>query len=89
MCTLDKSCKKLNDHPKGECAHCGVSKTGLLDCSRCHLVAYCDRDCQRSHWKAVGGHKLFCVSLIDRDKKATLHIGRKHKIRYIKSHSET
>jgi hypothetical protein len=28
-------------------------------CSRCHLVHYCNRKCQRAHWKA---HKPRCKS---------------------------
>jgi len=36
----------------------------LSACSRCGLVAYCSKDCQRAHWKA--NHKHHCVAKADR-----------------------
>lgn len=42
------------------CAHCGKSSGGgakLQACAGCLEVAYCGRDCQRSHWLL---HKSFC-----------------------------
>jgi len=38
------------------CANCGKIG-GLLLCSRCQEVSYCDRQCQLGHWK---DHKAFC-----------------------------
>lgn len=32
----------------------------LSACSRCRLVAYCSRNCQRDHWKT--NHKQYCIS---------------------------
>ena len=44
------------------CSYCSkaVEKEGdkLLRCSRCLRVAYCNKDCQTSHWK--GEHKHHC-----------------------------
>eukprot|EP00592_Proboscia_alata_P017149 CAMPEP_0194395190 /NCGR_PEP_ID=MMETSP0174-20130528/124281_1 /TAXON_ID=216777 /ORGANISM="Proboscia alata, Strain PI-D3" /LENGTH=607 /DNA_ID=CAMNT_0039191089 /DNA_START=103 /DNA_END=1925 /DNA_ORIENTATION=- len=41
------------------CSYCGDSKPGvpLLHCSACHMVTYCNKLCQKSHWK---GHKPLC-----------------------------
>lgn len=44
------------------CGGCGKSQSAkktLLKCSRCKLVYYCDKKCQKAHWKA--GHKKECV----------------------------
>lgn len=51
--------KKEEDVEVKECANCCANEN-LKSCSRCHLVYYCGKDCQRQHWKAVGGHKNFC-----------------------------
>jgi len=34
------------------------SKQELKRCNRCHLLTYCDQDCQREHWQVV--HKRHC-----------------------------
>jgi len=41
------------------CDYCGDSNPGvpLLSCSACQMVTYCNRSCQKSHWK---GHKPLC-----------------------------
>ena len=36
---------------------------GLMRCSRCKVVQYCSRDCQRSHYKLI--HRGGCQSLSD------------------------
>ena len=46
------SCLKEN-----KCSHCKCTKEGLKKCSKCHLVQYCNTNCQRMHWKT---HKPFC-----------------------------
>lgn len=38
------------------CAACGEER-GVKKCSRCHFDAYCDQECQRSHWFV---HKKYC-----------------------------
>ncbi|KAJ7041998.1 hypothetical protein C8F04DRAFT_1208237 [Mycena alexandri] len=41
-----------------QCAHCQKSSTSDLQlCSRCRLIHYCSRECQRSAWPM---HKLVC-----------------------------
>ena len=42
---------------ENKCSYCNCIKEGLLKCSRCHLVQYCDINCQKKHWKT---HKPFC-----------------------------
>jgi hypothetical protein len=39
------------------CACCGMP-CGHLSCSRCRVAVYCDKACQKKHWKA--GHKEVC-----------------------------
>ena len=45
-----------------ECANCGVAGVPLKACSRCKLVKYCDKDCQRQHW-TKGEHQKFCIAV--------------------------
>jgi len=40
------------------CGNCGELKA-VLRCSRCRLTSYCNRDCQKAHWKL---HKKLCNS---------------------------
>eukprot|EP01083_Nonionella_stella_P136530 415478_1 len=42
------------------------SDDSLLMCSRCKSAFYCDRTCQRSHWKQ---HKRACISVVKKEKK--------------------
>ena len=41
-------------------------KVILRKCSKCLLVFYCSKECQRYHWSA-GDHKRFCLSPKDRN----------------------
>ncbi len=60
--------KKGADPDIQTCAHCfallGKAGVANLQCVRCGLVAYCSKDCQRTHWKA--NHKSFCIAKADR-----------------------
>lgn len=42
---------------ENKCSYCKCIKEGLKKCSRCHLVQYCDANCQKKHWKT---HKPSC-----------------------------
>lgn len=42
-----------------ECQNCSKQNCSLR-CSRCHLVYYCNRECQVAHWKAK--HKRDCIN---------------------------
>ncbi|KAK5738894.1 hypothetical protein LTR17_005620 [Elasticomyces elasticus] len=48
-------------HPNNCCGQCGQDEKAegpkLLVCGRCKAMRYCDKECQRTHWKA---HKGFC-----------------------------
>lgn len=48
------------------CGYCYRTDIKLLQCSKCHRVAYCSQDCQKTHWSA---HKPVCndPSLIEWD----------------------
>jgi hypothetical protein len=49
-----------DDGKRGWCAQCGVLLKKPQECSACRSVAYCSPQCQKKHWKAVGGHRLEC-----------------------------
>ena len=38
------------------CANCGKHGTGFAHCGRCKLVHYCERNCQRKHWRHLHRH---------------------------------
>jgi hypothetical protein len=40
------------------CANCRMTITVLLSCAQCGEASYCDRNCQREHWKRE--HKKEC-----------------------------
>ena len=42
---------------ENRCSYCKCTKKGLMKCSKCRLVQYCDTNCQKKHWKT---HKPFC-----------------------------
>ncbi|EUC44030.1 hypothetical protein COCMIDRAFT_38076 [Bipolaris oryzae ATCC 44560] len=42
------------------CGQCGKSADSLKQCIKCHSVAYCNKDCQKAHFKA---HKKACPIL--------------------------
>jgi hypothetical protein len=46
-----------------QCDHCGTGTPPtfpkMLTCSACKSVHYCDKECQRQHWK--NGHKAMCM----------------------------
>lgn len=44
----------------GKCFKEGTESTPLLLCGRCQEITYCNRDCQKTHWKV---HKLVCKAL--------------------------
>ena len=45
------------------CACCGEARkeSGLKACTGCHLVSYCDKLCQKAHWR--NGHKDICKGI--------------------------
>ena len=49
------SCKTSCD--RLTCSYCNHTSDGLKQCSRCHSVQYCGRECQKKHWNT---HKSDC-----------------------------
>jgi hypothetical protein len=53
---------KMRVQPKNlrvVCSSCHADKEAFHICSQCQIATYCDKDCQRSHWKKQG-HKQEC-----------------------------
>lgn len=47
-----------------ECFHCDASiPEGKTLCGGCHMVTYCDAECQRADWEA--GHKRHCFDVYE------------------------
>ena len=48
-----------------DCAQCGATESSAsgapshFKCSRCKVIFYCSKDCQKAHWRG-GGHKKAC-----------------------------
>lgn len=57
------------------CASCQLIGTGLLRCTRCGDVYYCDRNCQKKDWK--DGHKRWCGKTRDEVHEELVQEGRR------------
>lgn len=57
----------LTSQPTAQCAQCGKSPSTLKQCNKCHSVSYCDKDCQKAHFKT---HKKVCAGLAQEYVKA-------------------
>ncbi len=64
---MSSSSKKDIDFLGEECSNCGKTSK-LLSCARCRIQKYCSETCQRQHWKAICGHKKFCIPIGERKK---------------------
>ena len=51
------SAQTLSDSSTKKCASCHKVSHEAKKCSGCSVVYYCDRECQRNHWKI---HRNFC-----------------------------
>ena len=64
----DKEQKKAQkENPLDECENCsivlGIDGVTQNQCGGCENVFYCNRRCQKAHWKK--NHKYFCISKAD------------------------
>ena len=66
------------------CENCGRSpeeRETFNHCSRCKVVAYCSKACQKQHWR--GGHKDTCQAASEREdtvkKSANKTVANEHK----------
>ena len=58
--TSSRACHSTTIHSSFKvqyCDHCHSQSSYLKKCTRCDKAAYCNQDCQRSHWKE---HRLIC-----------------------------
>ena len=55
---MSENKKKVKNDNTNNCAFCMAPAKNK--CSRCQLVYYCDKECQKKHWKE--GHKYSCFS---------------------------
>lgn len=47
-----------------ECSNCSLPEplgAAFPSCGRCEVVRYCDKECQKQHWKK-GGHRDACLT---------------------------
>ena len=54
----------LNQNDTGPCGFCGAE--AIVKCARCKAIYYCDRNCQKRHWKE---HKKVCKNVDGVSKK--------------------
>jgi hypothetical protein len=47
------------------CNNCFTQDSDLTKCSGCYVTMYCDKECQKIHWK--GGHRNECAELKSRN----------------------
>ena len=60
-----KEDKKSTNPNSDVCSNCAASNVPKLSaCSRCGVVVYCSKACQRAHWKF--SHKKYCIAKADR-----------------------
>ena len=53
-------------HEEKSCGQCGRGQEEgekFHHCSRCKVVPYCSKACQKQHWR--GGHKDTCQAAVD------------------------
>ena len=50
------------------CAACSATNVPLLHCARCKSVCYCNKDCQKAHWKT---HKQSCKQVASQSQSST------------------
>ena len=60
---------KENRHkgPSSSCGQCGKA-AAKYKCMRCFAIFYCDRTCQKKHWKL--NHKHICSPRLEADKES-------------------
>uniref|UniRef100_A0A7S2E9E5 MYND-type domain-containing protein n=1 Tax=Trieres chinensis TaxID=1514140 RepID=A0A7S2E9E5_TRICV len=82
----EEKCAPCAEEKYAPCASCLKVSNNLLRCSKCGEVSYCNRDCQRRHWKGqnaprsnayptgeavvVPPHKQWCIADKDVDSTA-------------------
>lgn len=66
------------DSYQEQCAYCAITEAydgiRLKKCSKCKLVSYCGKECQKQHW-ITGGHKQMCLS--PDEKKPAISVNNK------------
>ena len=55
--------KKPSSSDDDACGHCERRENTMFRCSRCGLIKYCSRPCQKAAW---GEHKPLCIPKADR-----------------------
>ena len=53
----DIGAAKMDNSERKRCGMCGKEGQNMRCCAACGQVRYCDRDCQKRHWKQ---HKTVC-----------------------------
>lgn len=58
--SAEASSSSSSSPPAPACAQCAATPDSLKQCLKCHSVSYCNRDCQKAHFKT---HKKECAAL--------------------------
>ena len=62
--------KSKSEPDTHRCFHCQSEGTNYQRCSQCHMAWYCQKSCQKLHWKH---HKRACVAAVAaKAKRATM-----------------
>jgi hypothetical protein len=48
----------MSSSERKTCSNCDKQSGNLKECTGCYTAQYCNRDCQKAHWKR--GHKVSC-----------------------------
>lgn len=51
------------------CWECARPVETVKKCANCLTAIYCNKVCQRTHWKKENGHKLQCIQLQQAEKQ--------------------
>ena len=70
---MQRKMENSKEQIKGKCGLCNSEAT--LTCSKCRSTYYCNKNCQKSHWKV---HKKTCKSILEQTPLSEIESAMKH-----------